>query len=84
MPSTIGKRKLFRIKHTILLEGETFLRNKHEIAHFLVEKKTPLNMAILFINVPTKMEMSFIRKDHFDKIYIIMQFFVGSINPNIA
>ena len=43
MPSTIRKCKLFRIKHTTLLEGETFLRNKHEIeffeiAHFLVEK----------------------------------------------
>ena len=32
MPSTIGKCKLFRIKHITLLEGETFLRNKHEIA----------------------------------------------------
>ena len=47
MPSTIGKRKLFRIKHTTVLEGETFLRNKHkteffESAHFLAEKKTPL------------------------------------------
>ena len=47
MPSAIGKCKLFRIKHTTLLEGETFLKNKHEIeffeinAHFLVEKKTP-------------------------------------------
>ena len=50
MPSIIGKCKLFRIKHTTLLEGETFLRNKHKIAFFLnkvhiflVEKKTPLN-----------------------------------------
>ena len=34
MPSTIGKCKLFRIKHIIILEGETFLRNKHEIAIF--------------------------------------------------
>ena len=49
MPSTIGKCKLFRIKHTTLLEGETFLRNKHKIAFFfnkvhifLVEEKTPL------------------------------------------
>ena len=49
MPSTIGKCKLFTIKHTTLLEGETFLRNKHKIAFFeikytffLVEKKTPL------------------------------------------
>ena len=32
--STIGKCKLFRIKHITLLEGETFLRNKHEIAFF--------------------------------------------------
>ena len=48
MPFTIGKCKLFRIKHTTLLEGETFLRNKHKIAffeisaNFLVEKKTSL------------------------------------------
>ena len=47
MPSTIEKCKLFRIKHTILLEGEIFLRNKRKIAFFLnkctflVEKKTP-------------------------------------------
>ena len=34
MPSTIGKCKLFRIKHITLLEGETFLRNKHDIAFF--------------------------------------------------
>ena len=34
MPSTIGKCKLFRIKHITLLEGETFLRNKHEIGFF--------------------------------------------------
>ena len=32
MPCTIGKCKLFRIKHVVLLEGETFLRNKHDIA----------------------------------------------------
>ena len=32
MPSTIGKSKLFRIKPITLLEGDTFLRNKHEIA----------------------------------------------------
>ena len=37
MPSTIGKCKLFRIKHTTLLEGETFLRNKHEIAFFEIK-----------------------------------------------
>ena len=47
MPCTIGKCRLLRIKHTTLLEGETFLRNKHKIAFFeikctffLVEKKT--------------------------------------------
>ena len=34
MPSTIGKCKLFRIKHVTLLVGETFLRNQHEIAFF--------------------------------------------------
>ena len=31
MPSTIGKSKLFKIKHTTLLEGEMFPRNKHKI-----------------------------------------------------
>ena len=33
----IGKCKLFRIKHITLLEGETFLRNKHEIAFFEIK-----------------------------------------------
>ena len=38
MPSTIGKCKLFRIKYiTPLLEGETFLRNKYEIAFFEIK-----------------------------------------------
>ena len=37
MPSTIGKCKLFRIKHITLLEGETFLRKKHEIAFFEIK-----------------------------------------------
>ena len=37
MPSTIEKCKLFRIKHITLLEGETFLRNKHEIAFFEIK-----------------------------------------------
>ena len=37
MPSTIGKCKLFGIKHITLLEGETFLRNKHEIAVFEIK-----------------------------------------------
>ena len=37
MPSTIGKCKLFRIKHITILEGETFLRNKHEIAFFEIK-----------------------------------------------
>ena len=37
MPSTIGNCKLFRIKHIALLEGETFLRNKHEIAFFEIK-----------------------------------------------
>ena len=35
MPSTMDKCKLFRIKHTTLLEGKTFLRNKHKITFFL-------------------------------------------------
>ena len=34
MPSTIDKCKLFRIKHNTLLEGETFLINKHKTAFF--------------------------------------------------
>ena len=37
MPSTIGKSKLFRIKHITLLEGKTLLRNKHEIAFFEIK-----------------------------------------------
>ena len=37
MPSTIGKCKLFSRKHITLLEGETFLRNKHDIAFFEVK-----------------------------------------------
>ena len=37
MPFTIGKCKLFRIKHITLLEGEIFLRNKHEIAFFEIK-----------------------------------------------
>ena len=37
MPSTIGKCKLFRIKHITLLEGETFLRNKHDFAFFEIK-----------------------------------------------
>ena len=37
MSSTIGKCKLFRIKHITVLEGETFLRNKHDIAFFEIK-----------------------------------------------
>ena len=37
MPSTIGKCKLFRIKRITVLEGETFLRNKHDIAFFEIK-----------------------------------------------
>ena len=37
MPCTIGKCKLIRIKHTTLLEGKTFLRNKHKTAFFFKE-----------------------------------------------
>ena len=39
-PCTIGKCKLFKIKHTTLLEGEIFLRNKHKIAFFFWIKCT--------------------------------------------
>ena len=37
MPSTIGKCELFTIKHIALLEGKTFLRNKHKIAFFEIK-----------------------------------------------
>ena len=37
MPSAIETCKLFRIKYITLLEGETFLRNKHEITFFEIE-----------------------------------------------
>ena len=37
MPSTIGKWKLFRTKHITILEGDKFLRNKHEIAFFEIK-----------------------------------------------
>ena len=37
MPYTIGKCKLFRIKYTTLLEGGTFLKNKHKIAFFEIK-----------------------------------------------
>ena len=38
MPSTIGKCKLFRIKHITLLEGEVFLRSKHKISFFEIKR----------------------------------------------
>ena len=37
MPYTIGKCKKFWIKHTTVLEGETFLRKKHKIAFFEIK-----------------------------------------------
>ena len=37
MPFTMGKCKLFRIKHITLLEGKIFLRNKHEIVFFEIK-----------------------------------------------
>ena len=37
MPSTIEKCKLFRIKHTTVLESETFLRNKHKTEFFEIK-----------------------------------------------
>ena len=37
MPSTMGKCKLFRIKYITLLEGKTFLRNKHDILFFEIK-----------------------------------------------
>ena len=64
MPFTIGKCKLFIVKHTTLLEGATFFRNKHKIPFFDIKctffgrkKKTPL------VVVPfTKEEQRHIRK----------------------
>ena len=52
MPFTIGKCKLFRIKHITFLEGETFLRNKHEIAFleikctFFGRKENTINLSL--------------------------------------
>ena len=37
-PSTIGKCKLFTIKHNTRLEGEIFLRNKHKIKENTIRK----------------------------------------------
>ena len=37
MPSIIGKCKLFRIKHIIVLEGDTFLTYKHKTAFFEIK-----------------------------------------------
>ena len=37
MSFSIGKCKLFRIKHTTLFEGEIFLRNKHQIPFFEIK-----------------------------------------------
>ena len=54
MPSTIEKGKLFRIKHTILLQGETFLRNKHKIKFFL-NKMHILWPSLLFLNFKNKL-----------------------------
>ena len=38
MPSTIGMCKLLRINRTTVLEGETFLRNKHKITFFKIKR----------------------------------------------
>ena len=71
MPSTIVKCKLFRIKHITLLEGETFLRNKHKIAFsekkclFFGRKENPINLqfklAVLqqFNRLKTTMDLLF-------------------------
>ena len=40
MPSTMGKCKLFRIKHITLLGAETFLRNKQKIAFCFLKNCT--------------------------------------------
>ena len=36
-PPPLESAKLFRIKHTTLLEGETFLRNKHKTEFFEIK-----------------------------------------------
>ena len=58
MPSTIGKCKSFRIKHITILEGGTFLRNKHEIAFFEIKctffgrKENTISFCFYPIKVP--------------------------------
>ena len=46
MPSNIGKCELFRLKHTTLLEGEIFFRNKRKIflnkMHIFLQKRKQL------------------------------------------
>ena len=69
MPSTIGKCKIFRIKHATLLENEIFLRNKHETAFFLnkvhiflVEKKIllhPNEVPSLFEHFPDSLNENY-------------------------
>ena len=62
MPSTIGKCKLFKIKHTTLSEGETFLRNKHDIAFFEIKctfvdrKENTIRLSIARRGFPTLTE----------------------------
>ena len=57
MPSTIGKCKLFRIKHISLLEAETFLRTKHEIAFFEIKctffgrKENTISLMLVELNL---------------------------------
>ena len=50
MSSAIGKCKLFRIKLTTLLEGEIFLRNKHQIEFFEIKWKVGYKRDRKFMN----------------------------------
>ena len=67
MPSTIGKCKLFSIKHITLLEGEAFLRNKHKITFFLIKctfygrKENTINL-ILPLIMPKKLKKKIKKK----------------------
>ena len=70
MPFTIGKCKLFRIKHITLLEGETFLRNKHEIAFFEIKCTLFFGRKENTISVHTKEEGDIVLRIETLRIYV--------------
>ena len=55
MPSTIGKGKIFSIKHTTLLEGKLFSGGKYKIAFFKIKctffgrKENTINVTNLLV-----------------------------------